>query len=143
MKFKHPTEIKDQYQVAYTDINVEIEVDEWVKFASRLNINKLAELKMKIDNLVSEHSDRNNIHLRNGDETINILGEGWMQVDMDCLVERIEFDKYIYEYLKDGNFILLRKPNYLSAMNAFMDGVLKLADDIKREHTEDILGGEL
>jgi hypothetical protein len=143
VRFKHSYNLRDKHQTAFTDIEVELDIDETVKLLGQLKIAKLVELKMKLDTLVSEHTDKNNIHLRGGNDSILIAGEGTMQVDMDYLVENMEFDEYIHKYLVDCRFIVLRKPEYLFPLIEFTESIEKMAEKFKREYAEDILGGEL
>ena len=139
MKFKHAIEAVKDYdrtQISYVDIEVTLGVDEIANSIKQLNRAKLLELRDLILAQCREPTSGSS-------ESITITSHGEMAVNMDYLVEHMEFDAYLYAHHKEMRHLVLSRPNYLAAEMDFLEGVMALRDKIKTLHHEDILSGDL
>lgn len=139
MKFKHAIETVKDYdrtQISYVDIEVTLGVDEIANSIKQLNRAKLLELRDLILAQCREPTSGSS-------ESITITSHGEMAVNMDYLVEHMEFDAYLYAHHKEMRHLVLSRPNYLAAEMDFLEGVMALRDKIKTLHHEDILSGDL
>jgi hypothetical protein len=139
MKFKHAIDAVDDYdrtQISYADIEVTISVEEITNSIKQLNRTKLYELRDRVLALCREPTSGSS-------ESITITSHGEMAVNMDYLVEHMEFDAYLYAHHKEMRHLVLSRPNYLAAEMDFLEGVMALREKIKTLHHEDILSGDL
>lgn len=139
MKFKHAIEAVNDYdrtQISYVDIEVTLGVDEIANSVKQLNRAKLLELRDLILAQCREPTSGSS-------ESITILSHGEMSVNMDYLVEHMEFDAYLYAHHKEMRHLVLSRPSYLAADMDFLDGIAELREKIKKLHHEDILSGDL
>lgn len=139
MKFKHAIDAVEEYdrtQIVYVDIEVTLGVDEIANSIKQLNRTKLLELR---DLILAQCREPHG-----GDsESITIVSHGEMAVNMDYLVEHMEFDAYLYAHHKEMRHLVLSRPNYLAAEMDFLEGLMALREKIKTLHHEDILSGDL
>jgi len=139
MKFKHAIDAVEEYdrtQISYVDIEVTLSVEEIVNSIKQLNRTKLYELRDQVLALCREPASGSS-------ESITITTLGEMSVNMDYLVEHMEFDAYLYAHHKEMRHLVLSRPNYLAAEMDFLEGVMALQEKIKNLHQEDILSDDL
>ena len=139
MKFKHAIDAvseSDKTQISYVDVEVTLDVGEIANSIKQLNRSKLLELR---DLILAQCRETTS----GSSEAVNIISHGEMAVNMDYLVERMEFDAYLYAHHKEMRHLVLSRPNYLAAEMAFLDGIMELREKIKKLHHEDILSGDL
>ena len=134
MKFKHLVEPQDKFQIAYTNINLELTPDDLIKHIRHLKREHLITLQKALTRMIVDPGT---------EDAVTIQGHGEIEINMDYLVDRMEFDAYLFAHHQGMNHVILTRPSYLAAELEFLEGLYALRDKIKQEHFEDILDGNI
>jgi len=135
MNVKHVDPKGSKFQIVNTEIDVEFTVDDIVKFCTQLSHAKCVELKDKLCTHLKGFTGTSDV--------IKLNGISEIEVNMEKLVAMMEFDEFIFDYLNENRYVLIRKPTHLGPLIEFERDILEIEEKFQKNYGENLLGGDL